>query len=112
MNDDAANTQEPDDDYHNFTQLLSIFALNTIYSDGLEELEAYIQIKDSRHSDRTKEADKDRLSRIFDLVYELVECEYHRETPVDISQSHKRSMGVLTSKEGSEHLGISVYKWE
>jgi hypothetical protein len=78
MTYDATYSQEPNYNHHHLAKLLSIFALNPIYSNSFEKLETYIQVEDSGYPNGTEETNENCLSCIFDLVYQLMESKNYR----------------------------------
>jgi hypothetical protein len=78
---DAAYSQKPHDDHHRITQQLSILTLSTIHCDAIEELEADIQIENSRYTNRPEKSYENGLSLLLDLVDKPVHGEHNRKSP-------------------------------
>jgi hypothetical protein len=78
---DAADCQEPNHHHHNFSKLLCVSTLNSIYSDGLQELQGDVQVEYGRYANRSEKADEYSLTLLLDLMNNLVHCKNHRETP-------------------------------
>jgi len=79
--DDTAYGQEPH--YHRecLSELLRIYSLDAIYLNGLKKFEADIQVEYRRDTNWAEEAYENRLPLLFNLMDELVQCEYNRQAP-------------------------------
>lgn len=94
VDDDAAYSQEPDDDEHGFGEMSRVCALDAIDGDVSKELAGYVEVEDGAYADGSKEAHEKGLSGFLDLVDFLVEEEDGREAAEEQDQDAEGDQAV------------------
>lgn len=73
MDDDRADGEEPHDDVHDVLEVAGVGADGAVDGDGVEEVEAHVEVEDGRDADGAEEAHEGGLVDFFDLRDFLVD---------------------------------------